>query len=177
MSLEQTKEKKFLPLIIVASVAIPLVVAFLYYGPKGEISGLEKGTLPAFNAFVNALTSVVLVLAFVAIKNKKVALHKKLMQSALVLSLVFLLSYVLHHATAESTIYGGEGAVKTIYLFILLTHIVLAAVIVPLVLISYVRAISERFDKHRKIAKITLPLWLYVTVTGVIVYFMISPYY
>ena len=171
------KENKFLPLIIAASVAIPLVVALLYYGPKGEISWMPKGFLPALNATVNGITSLVLIAAFIAIKGKNIARHKKLMKTAIALSLLFLVSYVLHHATAPQTVFGGTGWVKTTYLIILLTHIVLAAAIVPLVLISYVRAISDRIDKHRKIAKITLPLWLYVTITGVIVYFMISPYY
>jgi putative membrane protein len=99
------------------------------------------------------------------------------MTTAIVLSVLFLLSYVTYHAASESTKFGGEGAIKSIYYFILLSHILLAIVIVPLVLISYVRALSEKFDKHRKIARYTLPLWLYVTITGVIVYLMISPYY
>ena len=170
------KEKKFLPLIVVASVAIPLVVAFLYYGPKAVLC-LPKGFLPAVNSTINAITTIVLIVAWMAIIKKKIALHKKLMQSAIFLSLLFLLSYVLHHATSSQTVFGGEGTVKAVYLFILLTHIVLAAAIVPMVLISYVRAISDKFDKHRRIAKITLPLWLYVTITGVIVYIMIAPYY
>lgn len=173
----ENKERKFLPLIIAASIAIPLVVAGLYYGPKGEISWLSKGTLPALNATINAITTMVLIAAFIAIKDKKITLHKKLMKTAIFLSLVFLVSYVIHHATAEKTAFGGTGWIKTTYLIILLSHIVLAAAIVPLVLISYVRAISDRIDKHRKIAKITLPLWLYVTITGVVVYLMISPYY
>ena len=177
MENNSSKENKYLPLIIAASVAIPLVVALLYYGPKGEISWLPKGFLPAVNATINGVTTLVLIAAIIAIKGKNIQRHKKLMQTAIALSLVFLVSYVLHHATAEQTVFGGTGWVKTTYLIILLTHIVLAAAIVPLVLISYVRAISDRIDKHRKIAKITLPLWLYVTITGVIVYFMISPYY
>jgi putative membrane protein len=173
----ENKERKFLPLVIAASIAIPLVVALLYFLPKGHIEGLSKGTLPALNATINAITSLVLVAAFLAIKEKNIILHKRLMKTAIFLSLVFLVSYVLHHATAEQTVFGGTGWVKTTYLIILISHIILAIAIVPLVLISYVRAISDKIDKHRKIARITLPLWLYVTITGVVVYFMISPYY
>jgi putative membrane protein len=99
------------------------------------------------------------------------------MTTAIALSLVFLLSYVLFHASTEPTKFAGEGMVRNIYFFLLLTHIFLAIAIVPLVLISYVRAIAQKFDKHRKIARITLPIWLYVTSTGVIVYLMIAPYY
>jgi putative membrane protein len=112
-----------------------------------------------------------------AIKNKKIALHRRLMTIAIALSVVFLISYILFHAATEPTKFGGEGAVRSIYYFALLTHIVLSAAVVPLVLISYVRALSERFDKHRKIARITLPIWLYVAFTGVLVYLLIAPYY
>ena len=108
---------------------------------------------------------------------KKFDLHKKLMLSAVGVSVLFLLSYVTYHATSESTVFGGEGAIRVVYLFILLTHIVLAIAIVPLVLVTLSRALSQKFDKHKKIARWTLPLWLYVTITGVIVYFMIAPYY
>ena len=99
------------------------------------------------------------------------------MWSALILSTLFLLSYVLYHATTPSTSFGGEGILKKIYFFILLTHILLSAVVVPLVLITFSRALAEKFDKHKKIARITLPIWLYVTLTGVLVYILISPYY
>lgn len=168
---------KFKSLIIILSALIPVIVAVLYFMPKNIEVGREIYILPLFNAIVNGTTSVVLILAFIAIRKKNIQLHKRLMLTALVLSVLFLLSYVTYHALAESTHYGGEGTMKTIYLIILLTHIVLAVVIVPLVLVSFSRALSEKFDKHKKIARITLPLWLYVTITGVIVYLMISPYY
>jgi putative membrane protein len=170
------KENKLMPLIIGASIVIPLAVAFLYFAPKLDL-GFDITFLPKLNAIINGTTSMVLILAFVAIKNKNITLHKRLMTSAIILSVLFLLSYVTYHAASESTKFGGEGAIKSIYYFILISHILLAIVIVPLVLISYVRALSEKFDKHRKIARYTLPLWLYVTITGVIVYLMISPYY
>lgn len=156
------------------SLAIPAVVVLLYFV---RLDGLDLHFLPGVNAMINGTTFLVLITAFLAIKNKNVELHRKLMTTALILSICFLLSYVTYHASAEETRFGGEGAIKYLYYFILLTHILLSAAIVPMVMISYVRALSEQFDKHRRIARITLPLWLYVTLTGVIVYLMISPYY
>lgn len=168
---------KFKNLIIIVSIAIPIVVAVLYLLPKNFEVGEEVYFLPKLNAIINGLTSLVLIFGFIAIRNRNIVLHKRLMTSALVLSVIFLLSYVTYHSLTESTSFGGEGAIKSIYLFILLSHILLAIAIVPLVLITFSRALSERFDKHKKIARITLPIWLYVTITGVIVYLMISPYY
>lgn len=156
------------------SAAIPAVIIILYYV---QLDGLNLWFLPRVNACLNGTTFFVLIAAFLAIRKKNIVLHKRLMTMALVLSVAFLLCYVTYHASAEETRFGGQGAVKYIYYFILLTHILLSAAIVPMVLITYVRALSEQFDRHRKIARITLPLWLYVTLTGVIVYFMISPYY
>lgn len=164
-------------LIIVASIIIPVLVAILYFMPKSSQIGEEVMFLPKLNAILNGTTSVLLVLALLAIKNKKIELHRNLMFAAIILSVLFLLSYVTYHTLAESTHFGGEGTIKYVYYFILLSHILLAVIIVPLVLISFTRALSGKFDKHKKIARITLPLWLYVTVTGVIVYLMISPYY
>lgn len=177
MSSPIAKEKTFQPLIIAASIILPLAVAILYLTPKLNIEGLDLKILPLINACINGSTSVCLILGFFAIRKKNMPLHKRYMNSAMILSVLFLLLYILYHITSESTKFGGNGALKYIYYFILLTHIVLAAVIVPLVLITYVRALSERFDRHRKIAKITLPLWLYVSITGVLVYLLISPYY
>jgi putative membrane protein len=133
--------------------------------------------LPPIYATINGVTAVVLVAAVLSIKDGRVALHKKLMTVAIVLSIVFLVMYVAYHMTSESTKFGGEGIIRPIYYFILISHILLSVAVIPLVLISYVRALSERFDAHKKIAKITFPIWLYVAVTGVIVYLMISPYY
>jgi len=172
------KEKKFIPYIIAAAIAIPVVVTILAVAPKMEILGdFNYFLLPLFNAIINGSTFFVLLAAFWAIKNKNIAVHRKLMTFAIVLSVIFLLSYVTFHAATEPTKFEGVGGIRTIYYFLLLSHILLAIVIVPLVLISYVKALSEKFDQHRKIAKITLPIWLYVTSTGVIVYLMIAPYY
>lgn len=162
-------------LIIFLSIVTPVTIAVLYILPKTKTSLFSF--LPLLNACLNGTTFFVLCFALVTIKKKNIKLHKGLMWTALVLSSLFLLSYVLYHATTPSTSFGGEGILKTIYLFILLTHILLSAVVVPLVLITFSRALAEKFDKHKKIARITLPIWMYVTLTGVLVYMLISPYY
>ena len=133
--------------------------------------------LPPIYSSLNALTAVLLVLALVAIKSKKIKLHQRLMQTCIALSLVFLVMYIAYHMTTDPTTFGGEGYVKSLYFFILISHIILSIALIPLVLISYVRAFQEEFPAHRKISKITFPIWLYVAVTGVVVYLMISPYY
>lgn len=163
-------------IIVGASIAIPLVVIVLYLIPGVE-TDRDFTVLPLFNAIINGATSLILVAALWAVKSGRVELHKKLMGTALILSVLFLLSYVTYHYVSESTPYGGEGTMRAVYYFILITHILLAVAIVPLVLITTVRALTEKIDKHKKIARITWPLWFYVTVTGVIVYIMISPYY
>jgi len=168
-------ENPYKSLIVFISIVLPVAIAVLYVLPKTETTLFSF--LPLLNAIINGTTFLILIAALVAIKNKNIILHKRLMWTALVLSVVFLLSYVLYHATTPSTSFGGEGTIKYIYFFILLTHILLSAIVVPLVLLTLVRALSEKFDQHRKIAKITLPIWLYVTLTGVLVYLMISPYY
>lgn len=168
-------EKKYNKLIVVLSVLIPIVVAVLF-GVK--IPNVEPLTfLPPIYASINAVTALVLVLAFIAIQNKKIKLHKRLMTFAIVLSVSFLVMYVAYHMTSDSTKFGGEGGAKYFYYFILLTHILLSIIVIPFVLITYVRAITNNIEKHKKIAKITFPLWLYVAITGVVVYIMISPYY
>ncbi|MBU3820933.1 DUF420 domain-containing protein [Flavobacteriaceae bacterium XHP0103] len=176
MSQENTilDDKKYNKLIVVLSVAIPLVVAILF-GVKLDVE--LPVFLPPIYASINAVTALVLVLAFMAIQNKKIKLHERLMKLAIVLSVCFLVMYVAYHMTSDSTKFGGEGFVKYLYYFILLTHIVLSIAVIPFVLITYVRAITNNIEKHKKIAKITFPLWLYVAVTGVVVYIMIAPYY
>ena len=133
--------------------------------------------LPPIYATINGITAVLLVSALIAIKNGKRQLHENLMKSAITLSVLFLAMYVAYHMTSNATKYGGEGTLRAVYFFILITHISLSVIVIPLVLLTYVKAIAKRFDKHKKIARITFPIWLYVAVTGVIVYLMISPYY
>lgn len=176
MSKEQISinEKKYNKWVIVLSIIIPLVVAALF-GIK--IDAKLPVFLPPIYASINALTAFVLIIAVWAIKNKKRNLHEKLMKFAIILSLIFLVMYVAYHMTSESTKFGGEGMVKYIYYFVLLTHILLSIIIIPFVLVTYVRAITSNFEKHKKIAKITFPLWLYVAVSGVLIYILISRYY
>lgn len=163
---------------IVASLSVLLIgaIAFLYVGPKLiTISGLSPSTLPKVNASLNGVCALVLIAAWRAILRRNIQLHRRLMLTAVVLSVLFLVSYVLQHGSFDAVHYGGASG--WIYYPLLISHIVLAAVIVPLVLITLIRALSARFDKHRKIARWTLPLWLYVSITGVMVYLMCVPYY
>ena len=175
MSEKVTSAKKYNKWIIILSIAIPVLVAALF-GIK--IPNAEPLTfLPPIYASVNALTAFLLVLAVISIKNGNRKRHELLMKTAIGCSVAFLAMYVAYHMTSNSTPFGGEGSVKYVYYFILITHIVLSIVIIPFVLITYVRAITHDFERHKKIAKITFPLWLYVAISGVVVYLMISPYY
>ncbi|WP_417871331.1 DUF420 domain-containing protein [Winogradskyella sp.] len=173
------QEKKYNKWIVVLSVVIPIAVAALFGINLRELGfDVEPLTmLPPIYAGINGLTAIVLIVAVIAIKNKNRKLHENLMKFAIALSVMFLVMYVAYHMTSDSTKFGGEGAVKYIYYFILITHILLSVVIIPFVLITYVRAITNNIERHKKIAKVTFPMWLYVAVTGVVVYFMISPYY
>lgn len=179
MSTPEVIEKKYNKWIVVLSIIIPVAVAALFRIKLSDfgINVKPLSFLPPIYATINGITAVLLVFAVKAIKNGNRSLHERLVKTAITCSVLFLLMYVAYHMTSDSTPYGGEGVLKYIYLFILITHIILSIIIIPFVLITYVRGISGNFEKHRKIAKITFPLWLYVTVTGVIVYLMISPYY
>ncbi|TXD82454.1 DUF420 domain-containing protein [Subsaximicrobium wynnwilliamsii] len=168
-------EKKYNKWIVLLSVAIPIVVAVLFTVKIPNVEPLSF--LPPIYASINGLTALVLIAAFVAVKNRKLKLHENLMKFAIGLSVAFLAMYVAYHMTSESTKFGGEGLLRYVYFFILITHILLSIVVIPFVLITYVRAITKNFERHKKIARITFPLWLYVAVTGVVVYVMISPYY
>lgn len=165
-------------LVWILSIGLAVAVGALFVIPKIPIGeGLRNVVrhFPAFNATVNGTTFFVLIGALIAIKRKNIPLHKKLVFVAMTLSVIFLLTYVIYHITFEHTVYAGKN--RTLYLIILNSHILLSAIIVPLVLFSFIRGMSMAIERHRKIAKITLPLWLYVTATGVIVYLMISPFY
>ncbi|MDA9365859.1 DUF420 domain-containing protein [Flavobacteriaceae bacterium] len=168
-------KSKYNVYIWIVSIIIPLVVAFLFTVRIPNVESLSF--LPPIYATINGLTSILLITALWAIKNKKIKLHEGLMKTAIGFSLLFLLMYVAYHMTSDSTPYGGEGVVRYIYFFILITHIFLSIGIIPMVLITYVRAISKQFADHKKIARYTFPIWLYIAVTGVVVYLMISPYY
>jgi putative membrane protein len=152
-----------------------VVVAVLFRMPK--VKGYDTSFLPPIYATINGLTAVFLIAGFIAIKNGRRILHERLMKACIFLSASFLVMYVIYHLTSESTKFGGEGAIRYIYLIILLTHILLSVCVIPFVLFTFVRALSGNFERHRKLARWTFPIWLYVAVTGVIVYLMISPYY
>ncbi|WP_130733527.1 DUF420 domain-containing protein [Flavobacterium sp. J27] len=174
-----TIETKYNKLIIALSIIIPVAVAVLF-GVNLRKMGFNVQPLtflPPIYAAINGITAILLITAVMAIKNGNRKVHERLMKLAILCSVLFLVMYVAYHMTSDSTPFGGEGIVRYVYFFILITHIVLSIAIIPLVLITYVKALAERFDKHKKIAKITFPIWLYVAVTGVVVYLMISPYY
>ena len=159
----------------IVSVLIPVVVAILFTVRIPNVEPLSF--LPPIYATINGFTALLLILALRAIKSGKRLLHERLMKTCIALSLVFLVMYIAYHMTSDPTPFGGEGAVAYLYYFILISHILLSIILIPLVLTSYVRAIQAQFDPHKKISKITFPIWLYVAVTGVVVYLMIEPYY
>jgi len=169
------KEKKYKKFITIVSIVIPIAVAILFGVKLPNVTPLSF--LPPIYASINGLTAVLLIASVIAIKNGKRRLHEQLNTTAIGCSLLFLVMYIGYHMTTESTTYGGEGTIKYVYFFILITHIILSVIIIPLVLFTFMRARLGDFPAHKKIAKITFPLWLYVAITGVIVYLMISPYY
>ena len=153
--------------------------------------GFDVHIFAKLNAIINAIIAVLLLAALIAVKNKNYATHKKLMLTALVLSVVFLISYITHHLLAGEAVFGDENhdgalsiaeaaavsSIRPVYLFILLTHVFLAAVILPFILFTAYRALIYEYPQHKKSARYTWPLWFYVAVTGPVVYFLISPYY
>jgi len=186
------RDKSIRRFIVVISIVVPLLVALILFAPiKTGISATWLKALPKFHALINSTTAIALVIAVWAVLKGKIQLHKKIMSFAFVLGGLFLLSYVLYHSSVDSVKFGdvnGDGIVsieeeelvgvsRIIYLSILLSHILLSVVVVPFVLFSFYYSLNEKIEKHKKIVKFTFPIWLYVSVTGVIVYFMISPYY
>ena len=173
------QEKKYKKIITALSIVIPLAVAALFGVNLKDLGfNVEPLTfLPPIYASINGLTAILLIAAVLAIKNGNKKLHEQLNTTAIACSLAFLLMYIAYHMTSNSTTFGGEGVIKYIYYFILITHIILSVIVIPFVLTTYMRAKLGNFTQHKKIARITFPLWLYVAITGVIVYLMISPYY
>lgn len=184
--------KKIQNIILFFSVVIPLTVALLLFIPgKLSVTGDWNLYLPHINGSINTITSLVLLFGFIMIKRENRELHKKAMITAFFLGVLFLISYILYHSTTSSTIFGDVnhdgildqdetsliGSARSIYLLILLSHILLAIVVVPLVLFAYYFALTDRLDKHKRIVRFTLPIWLYVSVSGVVVYLLIRPYY
>lgn len=173
------EEKKYKGLIWTLSIVVPLAVAALF-GINLRRMGFDiepLSFLPPIYATINGLTAVVLVIAVSAIKRGNAKLHERLIKLCMLFSSLFLVMYLAYHMTSDSTPYGGEGAIRSLYFFILITHIILSIVIIPLVLFTFVRGIAGAYERHKRLARITYPLWLYVAVSGVVVYLMISPYY
>jgi putative membrane protein len=139
--------------------------------------GFDEHIFAKINAAINSTVSVLLLLGLIAVKSKKYLLHKRIMITAIILSCLFLVSYICHHLFTGETKFGGEGTIRYVYYFILGTHIILAAIILPFILFTAYRSMIGEFARHKKLARITWPIWFYVAVTGVVVYFMISPYY
>ncbi|MBA2302471.1 MAG: DUF420 domain-containing protein [Acidobacteria bacterium] len=133
--------------------------------------------LPAVNATLNGISAILLIVGYALIRQRRIAQHRRVMISAFATSTVFLICYVIYHANVGSKPFTGQGTVRTVYFFILITHIVLAALVPPLALITLIRGLRARYDKHAKLARWTLPIWLYVSVTGVIVYVMLYQMY
>ena len=175
MSEDLEPEMKYRKLITIVSIVIPIAVAALFVIRIPNVGPFMF--LPPIYATINAITAVFLIVAIIAIKNGKRKLHELLMKTCMMMTASFLVMYIIYHMTSDSTEYGGEGSLKYIYYFILISHILLSVLVLPLVLITFSRALSESFDKHKKIARFAFPIWLYVAVTGVVVYLMISPYY
>jgi putative membrane protein len=172
MSNNNLPSSKYRKLVVAVSIIIPIAVATLF-GIKVE--GVDLSFLPPFYATLNGITAVLLVLALVFIKKGNMKLHQRTIQACLGISLLFLLCYVAYHMTSDSTAY--EGSYKAIYYFILISHILLSVAVIPVVLFTYLFALEGNYVKHKKYTRFAFPIWLYVAVTGVVVYWMISPYY
>ncbi|MDP5275603.1 DUF420 domain-containing protein [Chengkuizengella axinellae] len=172
------KQRNFTPFIIAVSIILVAVIALLYFLPSYEAEvGFDITILPMLNAIFNSFTFIFLLLALIAIKRKNIKVHRNFILMAFTTTFLFLISYVTYHSLSESTKYGGDDFLRYIYFFVLLSHILLSIVIVPLALMSITRGFNMQIERHRKIARWTMPIWLYVSFTGVLVYLMISPYY
>ncbi|MBE7640723.1 DUF420 domain-containing protein [Salegentibacter sp. BLCTC] len=171
-------DKIAVPVIIGLSILVPALVLVLMYLPERyNIFGTQAGTFPFFHAVLNGSTAILLMLGYFFMNIKEYKLHRNVMITAFVLSAIFLVSYVISKISNDPVSYGGEGILRPVYFFILITHIVLSAIIVPLVLFTMYRGLTGEYEKHAKIARWTFPIWLYVAITGVLVYIFMFPYY
>ena len=174
------RDSIFVPIIISLSVIVPITVAFLMLFPNLihiTSENYDFSSLPFLHAVLNGSTAILIFTGFVLIKNKKTELHKTTMLSAFSLSSIFLVSYVISKITNEPVPFGGEGMIRDIYFFILISHILLSIPVLPLALFSIYRAMTGEIEKHKSIVKWTFPIWMYVSITGVLVYLLMSPYY
>ncbi len=170
-------DRKFFILSIVVSVLVFCIVLFLNIIPKPENTPSFARFLPGLNATINGTCSVLLILSLYFIRKKNVLMHKRINMSAFFLSCIFLVSYILYHYFSEETKFPSDNFWRPAYLIILLTHILLASLILPFILMSFYRGLNNQVEKHKKIVRWTYPIWLYVTITGVVIYLMISPHY
>jgi len=171
-------EKLVRNIIIIISLAVPALVTVLFFVAPPQVDlGIDLKFFPRFHAILNSLTTFALLMGLLFIQQKNIKAHRASMISAFGLSSIFLVSYVFYHSMSTPTIFGGDGMLKIFYYIILISHIVLAAAILPFILFTFYRALNDEIDKHKKIAKITFPIWLYGAITGVLVYVLISPYY
>lgn len=191
MEKELSDNKSYLRAIYIISIAIPLVVAFLIFFPAKFGAGSWVKLLPAVHAIINSLTVITLLAALLAIKKGNIAVHRSFMFASLLLGVFFLISYILYHSNVPSVKFGdinhdgvvddaelvAAGTSRVIYLVILASHILLSILVVPFVLFAFYYALTNQITKHKKIVKYTYPVWMYVSITGVIVYFLIRPYY
>ncbi len=169
------REKKLNRIAIVLSIVVFLVVGLMR---RVKIqTDIDFSFLPGINAALNTTTAILLVIGLIFIKRKNIQAHKRVMTLAIILSSLFLISYVLYHFTTPETQFGGEGMIRTVYLILLVTHIVLAAVILPFILFTYIRAITGSYERHKKLARLLFPFWLYVAISGPVIYWMLRPYY
>jgi len=176
--METSQYKKLRLLVNVISVALPLIVAAMFQFKFKDFNWpFDVYILPLVNAILNGTVAVLLIGALVAVKNKNIEAHKRFIYTGMGLSLLFLVVYIMYHTTAGHTKFGGDGTIKYVYFFLLLTHIVLAAIQAPFVLYAFLYGYTGQIEKHQKIVKLSYPIWLYVSITGVICYLMISPYY
>ncbi|MBB6449419.1 putative membrane protein [Geomicrobium halophilum] len=174
----QIKGKNYIPLVATLTVIINgLIAALFFLDGVNATAPFDVTLLPMLNAIYNSFTTVFLLAALYAILKKNIKAHRRFIYAALTTTTLFLVTYLAHHALSEATVYGGDGIMAGIYYFILWTHIPLAAIIVPLALFSVIWGFTNQLQKHRKIVRWTMPLWLYVSITGVLIYLMISPYY
>ena len=164
-------------LIVLASIIIFGAIVLLGRVEVPVGGAFDVHVFATINAVINSIVSLLLIAGLITVRQKKYTLHKKIMLAAIVLSVLFLISYICHHLFAGDTKFGGEGTIRYFYFFILITHIFLAAIILPFILFTAYRAMISEFPQHKRIARITWPIWLYVSVTGVLVYLMINPYY
>ncbi len=170
-------DKKFFTFSIVVSVVVFLVVIVLNIIPKPAFTLPFVPYLPALNACINGTCSVLLLLSLYFIKKKNIPVHKNINLVAFLLSSIFLVSYILYHYFSEETKFPKENPLRPVYLVILATHIIFASLVLPFILMSFYRGLNMQVEKHKKIVRWTYPIWLYVTITGVVVYLMISPHY